>query len=304
MKVQQMNIKEGMSIKELLEEMGKAGALGAGRIHRATNLMAEVMADQDTAVFLSVAGPMVPGGLRKVIRNLIHDGHVQALITSGANITHDLLEAFGGAHYRGLDHDDEKLCDMGMGRIGDIYTSSEDFEVFEKRMVPLITCISQEKSHLTIQEFIKEIGLLLQDDESIIRTAALKDVPIYAPGIVDSMLGLQLWMYTQENPLQLDAVGDMHRLSDQVFDSQKVATVILGGGLPKHYALASNLIKGGVDAAIQITMDRSETGSLSGAPLEEAKSWAKARAGSNLVTVIGDATIIFPLMVAGAREIM
>ncbi|HNS25738.1 MAG TPA: deoxyhypusine synthase family protein, partial [Methanobacteriaceae archaeon] len=47
-----------------------------------------------------------------------------------------------------------------------------------------------------------------------------------------------------------------------------------------------------------------ETGSLSGAPLEEAKSWAKARAGSNLVTVIGDATIIFPLMVAGAREIM
>ena len=71
--------------------MGKAGALGAGRIHRATNLMAEVMADQDTAVFLSVAGPMVPGGLRKVIRNLIHDGHVQALITSGANITHDLL---------------------------------------------------------------------------------------------------------------------------------------------------------------------------------------------------------------------
>ena len=52
MKVQQMNIKEGMSIKELLEEMGKAGALGAGRIHRATNLMAEVMADQDTVVFL------------------------------------------------------------------------------------------------------------------------------------------------------------------------------------------------------------------------------------------------------------
>jgi deoxyhypusine synthase len=111
-------------------------------------------------------------------------------------------------------------------------------------------------------------------------------------------------MYTQEKSLQLDAVGDMHHLSDLVFGSKKVATIILGGGLPKHYALASNLIKGGVDAAIQITMDRSETGSLGGAPLEEAKSWAKARAGSNLVTVIGDATIIFPLMVAGAKEIM
>lgn len=293
-----------MSVKELLEEMGNAGALGAGRVHRATQLMAEVMADKDTAVFLSMAGPMVPGGLRKIIRDLVNDGYVQALITSGANITHDLLEAFGGSHYRGLEHDDEKLCDMGMGRIGDIYTSSEDFEVFEREIIPIISRISQEKNQITIQEFVKEIGLSIQDDESIIRTAALKDVPIYAPGIVDSMLGLQLWMYTQENSLQLDAVGDMHQLSDLVFDAPKVAAVILGGGLPKHYVLASNLIKGGVDAAVQITLDRSEAGSLGGAPLEEAKSWAKARAGSNLVTVIGDATIIFPLMVAGAREML
>jgi deoxyhypusine synthase len=94
----------------------------------------------------------------------------------------------------------------------------------------------------------------------------------------------------------------MHQLSDIVFESKKVGAVILGGGLPKHYALASNLLKGGVDAAIQITMDRSETGSLGGAPLEEAKSWAKARAGSNLVTVIGDATVLFPLILAGALD--
>jgi deoxyhypusine synthase len=118
------------------------------------------------------------------------------------------------------------------------------------------------------------------------------------------MLGLQLWMYTQENELILDAVGDMHTLSDIVYNSKKVSTVMLGGGLPKHYALASNLLKGGVDAGIQVIMDRGETGSLSGAPLEEAKSWAKAKCGSNLVTVIGDATIIFPLIVAGAWEIL
>ena len=59
-------------------------------------------------------------------------------------------------------------------------------------------------------------------------------------------------------------------------------------------------MKGGIDAGLQITMDRPETGSLSGAPLEEAKSWSKAKHGSNLVTVIGDVTIIFPLIVADA----
>lgn len=293
-----------MSVLKLIEEMGKSGVLGAGRLYRATQLLSQIIKDEDTLVFLSIAGPMVPGGLRKVIRNLITRGDVDLLITSGANITHDLLEAFGGRHYRNIAGNDERLCEMGMGRIGDIYTKSEDFEVFEQEIVRILSEINQNKTRFTIQELLYEVGNVIQDENSILKTAADKGVPIYAPGIIDSMLGLQLWMYTQENELVLDAVGDMHELSDIVYSSKKVAAVMLGGGLPKHYALASNLLKGGVDAGIQVTMDRSEGGSLGGAPLEEAKSWAKAKCGSNLVTVIGDATIIFPLMVAGAWEII
>jgi deoxyhypusine synthase len=298
-----MKINGKMSVLELIEEMGKTGVLGAGRMYRATKLLSEILDDHDTTVFLSVAGPLVPGGLRNVIRDMINQGMVDVLITSGANITHDLLEAFGGRHHRGMTADDETLCQQGMGRIGDLYTKSEDFEVFEQEITKILAKITEKDNSLNIREFLTEIGSSLEDEESILYTATKKGVPIYAPGIIDSMLGLQLWMFTQENELHLDASGDMGELSDIVFESKKVATVILGGGLPKHYALASNLLKGGVDAAIQVTMDRSETGSLGGAPLEEAKSWAKAKAGSNLVTVIGDATIIFPMMLAGAMEI-
>ena len=297
-----MEINGGMSVLELIEEMGKSGVLGAGRMFRATKLLAEIIDDDDTAVFLSVAGPLVPGGLRKVIRDMIDQGMVDVLITSGANITHDLLEAFGGRHHYGMTDDDETLCKQGMGRIGDLYTKSEDFEVFEKEITKIMSKINEKENFLTIREFLTEIGSYIEDEESILHTAVKRDVPIYAPGLIDSMLGLQLWMFTQDNKLHLDASGDMSELSDIVYGSKKVATLILGGGLPKHYALASNLLKGGVDAAIQVTMDRSETGSLGGAPLEEAKSWAKAKAGSNLVTVIGDATIIFPLMLSGALE--
>ena len=302
MKINHMKIGPGMTTLQLIEEMGKSGVLGAGRMYRATELLAEVISDEDTTVFLSIAGPMVPGGLRKIIRDLIADGHVDVVITSGANLTHDLLETFGGSHYREHDETDEELCQMGMGRIGDVYTKAQDFEVFEKKISTLLEEIAQKNNQLNIREFITEIGNSIQDPESIVCTAAEKNVPIYAPGLIDSMLGLQLWMFTQENQLTLDAPGDMHELSDIVYSSKKVATVILGGGLPKHYALASNILTGGVDAAIQVTLDRSEAGSLGGAPLEEAKSWAKAKCGSKLVTVIGDATIIFPLMVAGARE--
>jgi deoxyhypusine synthase len=303
LKIDHMKINGKMSVLELIEEMGRTGVLGAGRMYRSTKLLSEILEDHDTTVFLSVAGPLVPGGLRKVIRDMIDQGMVDVLITSGANITHDLLEAFGGRHHRGKTDDDETLCKQGMGRIGDLYTKSEDFEVFEQEITKILAKITEKENYFNIRDFLTEIGSSLDDEESILYTAAKKGVPIYAPGIIDSMLGLQLWMFTQENELHLDASGDMGELSDIVYDSKKVATVMLGGGLPKHYALASNLLNGGVDAAIQITMDRSETGSLGGAPLEEAKSWAKAKAGSNLVTVIGDATIIFPMMLAGAMEI-
>lgn len=304
MKVNHMNIKENMSVLEIIEEMGKSGVLGMGRLHRATKLLSEVITDEETKVFLSVAGPMVPGGLRKVVRDLIDKEQISVLITSGANITHDLLEAFGGSHYREIHENDAKLCEMGIGRIGDIYTKSEDFEVFEKEITRIFTDICKNKTEYNIREFLYEIGKRVPDKNSILHTASLKNIPIFCPGIIDSMLGLQLWMYTQENRLVLNAVGDMPELSDIVYSSPKVAAVMLGGGLPKHYALASNLLKGGVDAGIQVTMDRSETGSLSGAPLEEAKSWAKAKCDSNLVTVVGDATVMFPLMVAGAWELM
>lgn len=293
-----------MTTLQLVEEMGKSGVLGAGRLYRATELLTEILQDEETTVFLSVAGPMVPGGLRKIIRDLIADGHVDVLITSGANLTHDLLEAFGGSHYREREENDEELCQMGMGRIGDIYTKSEDFEIFESKINVILGEIAEKNRNINIREFLTQIGNLIDDENSIIHTAAQKGVPIYAPGIIDSMMGLQLWMFTQENQLTLDAAGDMHELSDIVYGSEKVATIILGGGLPKHYALASNILTGGVDAAIQVTLDRSEAGSLGGAPLEEAKSWAKAKCGSRLVTVIGDATIIFPLMVAGTMEMM
>ena len=324
-----MEINGNMSVLDLIEEMGKSGVLGAGRLARATHLLAESIKDEETAIFLSIAGPLVPGGLRKIISDLINDRFVDVLITSGANITHDLVESFGGGHYREikpvenrrflkavenkvfgaskseiLKAEDEKLCEQGMGRIGDLYTKSSDFEVFEREITKILAEIARKKKIISIREFLFEIGTMIDDEDSILKIAAQRGVPIYAPGLIDSMLGLQLWMFTQSEEFHLDAIGDMHELSDIVFSSKKVTAVMLGGGLPKHYALASNLLKGGIDAGIQVTMDRGETGSLSGAPLEEAKSWGKAKAGSSLVTVVGDVSIILPLMVAGAREII
>lgn len=302
MKVNQIKINEGMSVSQLMEQFENSGVLGSGRVSRACNLLTDMLKDENTRVFMSLGGPMVPGGLRKIISNMIKENQVNVLVSSGANITHDLLEAFGGRHYKDLGSDDEALNAEGIGRIADVYARSDDFEVFESEITKIFEDIDSRFDQISIQELLYEVGLLIDDEDSILYQAARTNTPIFAPGLIDSMFGLQLWIFNQDHNLTVDAVKDMHYLSDIVFDSEKVGGILLGGGLPKHYTLACNILKGGLDSAIQITMDRPESGSLSGAPLEEAKSWAKAKCGSNLATVIGDVTVIFPLIYAAALD--
>ena len=79
-----------------------------------------------------------------------------------------------------------------------------------------------------------EVGLLIDDENSFLATAARMKTPIFAPGLIDSMFGLQLWMFTQDHDFTVDAVADMHYLSDFVFDSERIGGILLGGGLNKH----------------------------------------------------------------------
>jgi deoxyhypusine synthase len=302
MKVNQINVEKNMTISDLLDQFDESGVLGAGRVARACNILTDMISDEDMSVFLSLGGPLIPGGMRNIVSKMIKEGHVDLIVSSGANITHDLVEAFGGSHYRHEGKDDEELNEEGIGRIADINVGSDDFTIFETEIIKIFEKISSEKQSVSIQELLHEIGLMVDDENSFVANAAKNDIPIFAPGLIDSMTGLQLWIFSQDHDFVVDAVADMHYLSDIVFESEKVGAILLGGGLTKHYTLASNVIKGGLDAAIQITMDRPEAGSLGGAPLEEAKSWAKARCGSSLASVVGDVTVIFPLIYEAALD--
>ena len=302
MKVNQINVEKNMTISDLLDQFDESGVLGAGRVARACNILTDMISDEDMSVFLSLGGPLIPGGMRNIVSKMIKEGHVDLIVSSGANITHDLVEAFGGSHYRHEGKDDEELNEEGIGRIADINVGSDDFTIFETEIIKIFEKISSEKKSVSIQELLHEIGLMVDDENSFVANAAKNNIPIFAPGLIDSMTGLQLWIFSQDHDFVVDAVADMHYLSDIVFESEKVGAILLGGGLTKHYTLASNVIKGGLDAAIQITMDRPEAGSLGGAPLEEAKSWAKARCGSSLASVVGDVTVIFPLIYAAALD--
>ncbi|MEE1150390.1 MAG: deoxyhypusine synthase [Methanobrevibacter sp.] len=302
MKVNPINVTNHMKVSDLVNEFDKSGVLGAGRVGRACNILTDMIQDEDMKVFMSLGGPLIPGGMRNIVTQMIENHHVDLIVSSGANITHDLVEAFGGSHYRHEGRDDEDLNEDGIGRIADINVGSDDFTIFETEITRIFEKISSQKTHISIQELLHEVGLMVDDENSFVAAAAKNNVPIFAPGLIDSMMGLQLWIFNQDHDFVVDAVEDMHYLSDIVFEAERVGAILLGGGLTKHYTLASNVIKGGLDAAIQVTMDRPEAGSLGGAPLEEAKSWAKARCGSSLASVVGDVTVIFPLIYAACLD--
>ncbi len=128
-------------------------------------------------------------------------------------------------------------------------------------------------------------------------------MPIYAPAIQDSVLGLQAWMYAQISDFSLDALADMTDLADLAHAAERSGAFVVGGGVPKNYVLQTMLTTpGAYDYAVQLTTDPPTTGGLSGATLDEARSWGKLEKAARNVTVLGDATITFPLVVAGALD--
>jgi len=302
-RIEQMRLRAGMTVGELAEEMRRAGVIGAGRVGRAVDIVAEMFSDPDYTTFITLSGPLVPSGMRLIFRDLIRDGYVDVVVSNGANLVHDIVEAMGRGHMIGeVDVDDRVLLEKGINRAYDIFIESDTWIALEEYIGGVLDDIPEEgRVGVPIHGLIREIGLRIEDEGSILGTAARKGVPIFSPGFLDSMLGIPLWMYSKRSRLVIDPIKDFDLLAEMVYEAKKSGAIILGGGTPKHHAQYMNTLREGLDAAVQISSARVDDGSLSGAPLKESVSWGKLK-GDKSSTIFGDVTIVFPLIVAAALE--
>jgi len=289
-----------MTVDELVREYSGC-AFGAGRLAEAVDIYYKMLASEKTTKFFGLAGAMIPAGMRNIIADLIRDGYIDVLVTTGANMVHDTVEALGLHHYKGTAcANDIQLRHDCIDRIYDVYLPDQHFTELEEFLQSIYAGLPKEK--LSIRQVLTEIGKNLDDDSSILKTAADMGVPVYCPAIQDSVIGLQAWLYKEGNPLHVDAFADMHEFMDICYETECAGAMLLGGGVPKNYILQSMLVTPrSFDYAIQLTMDRPETGGLSGATLDEAQSWGKVGENAKTVTVYADATITFPLIVAAVR---
>ena len=302
--VSPIKIKRGMTVSALAKQMEAVRVLGPGRFGKAVRILSQMFGDQQYCKMLSIAGPIVPGGLRNVLVDLVEKNLINAIVTTGANVTHDMLEGLGHRHIVGSEADnDEMLRKRGLSRIYDLLVKQKAIEHLERSTRHMLDQIPlEDRRNIATYELLWQFGSQLKDKRSLLSVASKRRMPIFCPGIFDSMLGLDLWTYSQLNPLFINPFKDFSKLVNLSYEAKRVGAIILGGGMPKHHVLIANSYRGGVDAAIQITLDRPEGGGASGAPLEEAISWGKIKRRDRLVTLVGDATVLFPIVTLAALE--
>jgi len=95
-------------------------------------------------------------------------------------------------------------------------------------------------------------------------------------------------------------MDDLIRINDLALNAEKTGIILLGAGVIKHHICNANLFRDGANYALYINTAQEFDGSDAGARPDEAVSWGKIRGDAKSVKVYGDATIIFPLVVAGA----
>ncbi len=299
--VTQMHIRPAMTVGQLVDAMGKAGAYNGGSLYHAAEIYEKMLRDSDATKFFGLAGAMVPAGMGGIVSDLIRDGHIDILVSTGANLTHDIIEAIGCRHFHGSAFSsDIELRHDEINRIYDVYLPNEAFEHFETFMQEVFGEL-EPKSTISISALLQHIGSHLKT--GILATAAQKEIPVYCTAVQDSMIGLQYWLFSQTTKVTVDAFADMPALLDTCFATKKAGAVLVGGGVPKYFILQSMLMTpNGFDYAIQLTGDRPDLGGLSGATLDEARSWGKINEEARAVTVYGDATITLPVLVAAVME--
>jgi deoxyhypusine synthase len=299
--VRQAHLRAGMSVNDLVLVMEQAGAYNGGALSRAVSIYSSMLTNAGTKRFLGLAGAMVPAGMGGIVSDLIRDGRLDVLVSTGANLTHDIIEAIGCHHFRGSEQcNDVELRHEEINRIYDVYLPNDAFIAFEEFMQNVLADL-EDGSTISISDLLSHIGSYLKT--GILATAFRHNIPVFCPAIQDSMIGLQYWLFRQGRKVTVDAFADMTRIIDLCYAAERAGALFIGGGVPKNFILQSMLMTPkGFRYAVQLTGDRPDLGGLSGATLDEARSWGKVEEDAETVTVYGDATITFPLLVATTLE--
>lgn len=313
-KIDPPTITSSMDIRDLVEYFGATG-FNARRLYEALQITKRMM-DSGASVCLTLAGALAPIGLGKAISALIEHGFIDWVVSTGANIYHDLHFAYNLPVRQGhFDVDDNVLYSKQIVRIYDIFI--KEVGTLQRQDKIIKDAIETDRQlllgNLSTADLCNSLGMSakknsVHPEKSFTVCAYENDVPIYLPAVADSSIGLDMLpLILEDKPIAPNVILDVAESAAILWKNRRSGGIELGGGVPKNFFQQTGpalfqilkLKEGGQDYLIQFTDARPDTGGLSGATLQEGKSWGKiksAHAGNAIV--YGDSSVYFPILAA------
>lgn len=298
---------KSFNFKEFLKSFSTTG-------FQATNLGTAIdiikkMREGNVTIILSYTSNLVTSGLRDVIAHLVKNKFVHVLCTTGGGIEEDIMKCLQAFILGDFRADAKELYGMGLNRTGNIYVGDDTYMKFEKFLLPILERLYKrqlkEGKIISTIEFVHELGKEINDKSSILYWASKNNIPVFCPALTDGAIGDIIWYFKHKNPeFKVDMTDDIFRITNLTIKSNETGVIALGSGTPRHYVLNANIFRGGTKYAVYISSSTEWDGSTSSSKPNEAYTWGKIKLfkpfEKNSVEVVGDATIIFPLIVAGA----
>lgn len=308
-RVRHIDLEKVVTIKDLVEAYKDSSIQSRALATCAIAYENALRDEQRPFIIMGLAGPLIAGGLRKVIADMIRYGIVDAIVSIGAIPYQDFYQARGYAHYKCSPQiDDLLLREHFIDRIYDTLVDEEKFRETDEYIGEIAEGL--EPRGYSSREFMEILGSRVTDEGSILYNARRYGVPIFCPALNDSSIGIGLtglhYRKRKEGApfMKLDPIRDNWELTQIKLHSEKTGVIYIGGGVPKNFIQQIEVIaetlgydKGGHHYAIQITTDVPFWGGLSGCTFEEAQSWGKINRKATKAVAYVEATIGLSLLV-------
>lgn len=285
----------GIDYEKILDSFSSVGAQ-ATNLGQAIDIINE-MRKNKAFIYLGYTSNMVTTGNREIIRYLTEHKKVDVLVTTAGGIEEDIIKCLGDFKIGSFNLNGSKLRDKAINRAGNILIPNSRYCAFEDFIIPLL---KENKGKIkTASDLIWLLGEKINNKDSIYYWASKNKIPVFCPAIMDGSLGDMIYFFKSSNPdFKLDLIEDTEKLNNTSIGKEKTGMIILGAGVVKHSICNANLYRNGSDYAVYINTAQEFDGSDSGARPDEAVSWGKISQSAKSIKVHGDATIIFPLIVA------
>lgn len=266
------------------------------------------MRDSGATIFFGFTSNMVSCGVRDIITYLCKHELIDVLVTTAGGVEEDLMKTMKPFVLGDFDTPGKFLRDHGVNRTGNIFIPNDRYLYFERFMNPFFDRIYKEYQLngkiISTQEFCHELGKEINDETSIYYWCHKNNIPVFCPALTDGSIGDLLFFFKQRHPdFKIDMSDDIVNITKIAINAEKTGIIALGGSVPKHHIANANLFRDGADYAVYLTTAMEYEGSNAGANIEEAISWGKVKVDAKRVKVVGDASITFPLLVAGAFKL-